>query len=128
MATARKKPARKRSALRVTRMDGSPRGRILRAAAHLFVTRGFARTTVRELAAEVGILSGSLFHHFKSKAAILEAVMEEVIELNLDRMQRALAAARSPRARLRALIRCELTSISGETSEAMHLLMLNGTA
>lgn len=105
-------------------MDASPKGRILRAAAHLFVTEGFAKTTVRQLAAAVGIQSGSLFHHFQNKEEILEAVMVEVILLNTELMRVAAASTDDPRARVRALVVCELNSIHGETSEAMGLLML----
>ncbi|MGD8861459.1 MAG: TetR/AcrR family transcriptional regulator [Myxococcales bacterium] len=104
-------------------MDDSPKGRILQAAAQLFVTRGFDRTTVRELAAAVGIQSGSLFHHFKSKEQILEAVMVAVIELNTGRMRAALERAPDPESKLRALIQCEVDSINGDTSEAMGLLV-----
>jgi AcrR family transcriptional regulator len=104
-------------------MDESPRGRLLRAAAHLFLTRGYAQTTVRDLAREVGILSGSIFHHFESKEEILEAVMTEVSLLNAGRMRAAVQARSEPLARVRALIRCELDSIHGETSEAMTLLV-----
>jgi TetR/AcrR family transcriptional regulator, cholesterol catabolism regulator len=107
-----------------TGLDESPKGRILRAAAHLFRTRGYDRTTVRELADAVGILSGSLFHHFSSKEKILEEVMAEVIELNTSRLEQGLSFARSPQARLRALIQSELVSIHGETGEAMSLLFL----
>jgi AcrR family transcriptional regulator len=96
---------------------------VLRAAAHLFVTRGYAQTTVRDIARAVGILSGSLFHHFDSKEALLEAVMAEVSELNTERMRLAAASAHKPLDRVRALVRCELEGIHGETSEAMTLLV-----
>jgi len=112
-----------RVSTRVSAMDESPRGRILQAAARLFGSRGFGRTTVRELAAEVGIQSGSLFHHFKSKDEILEAVMVEVIELNTGRMLAALAHACDPLERLRVLLRCEINSITGDTRRAMSLLV-----
>lgn len=104
-------------------MNDSPRGRILRAAAHLFVTHGYAQTTVRDLARAVGILSGSIFHHFDSKEAILEAVMAEVSECNTARMRQAAASSKKALERVRALLRCELDSIHGETSEAMTLLV-----
>lgn len=104
-------------------MDDSPRGRLLTAAAHLFRTRGFERTTVRDLAQVVGIQSGSIFHHFKTKEEILRCVMEEVIHFNTERMQTALACAKNPREKLLALIRCELLSINGETGEAMAVLI-----
>jgi TetR/AcrR family transcriptional regulator, cholesterol catabolism regulator len=102
--------------------DDSPRGRILRAAAHLFHTRGYAQTTVRDLARSVGILSGSIFHHFDSKEAILEAVLREVSARGTERMRSAAGALGPPLDRVRALLRCELDSIHGETSEAMTLL------
>ena len=104
-------------------MDDTPRGRLLSAAAHLFRTKGFERTTVRDLAQEVGIQSGSIFHHFKTKEEILRCVMEDVIHFNTDRMKAALAEARSPKEKLRALIYCELVSINGATGEAMAVLI-----
>ena len=104
-------------------MDDTPRGRLLAAAAHLFRSKGFERTTVRDLAQVVGIQSGSIFHHFKSKEEILRCVMEEVINFNSDRMKAALLQAQSPREKLLALIRSELVSINGETGEAMAVLI-----
>lgn len=71
----------------------SAKGRLLRAAAHLFKTKGYERTTVRELGSAVGIQSGSLFHHFKSKEDILLSVMEETIIINMARMHDALNSA-----------------------------------
>ena len=65
-------------------LDDSPRGRVLRAAAHLFRVQGYSGTTVREIAALVGIQSGSLFHHFRSKEEILFVVMKEVIIYNTE--------------------------------------------
>lgn len=101
----------------------TPRGKLLQAAAHLFSTRGFDRTTVRDLAARVGIQSGSLFHHFKSKDDILRAVMEETIHYNLALMRAALLGLEDPRQRLRALIRCELQAVNGVSGEAMSVLV-----
>lgn len=44
---------------------------ILQAAANLFQRRGYHATTMQEVANEVGILKGSLYHHFRSKQEIL---------------------------------------------------------
>jgi len=101
----------------------SAKGRLMRAAAHLFKTKGYERTTVRELGAAVGIQSGSLFHHFKSKEAILLGVMEETIVINMARMHEALNHADSPKDKLLALIHCELDSVHSETGEAMSVLV-----
>lgn len=101
----------------------SARGKLLQTAAHLFRNKGFERTTVRDLASAVGIQSGSIFHHFKSKDEILRAVMEETIRYNTALMRAALAEAGSVRERVLALIRCELQSIMGGTGEAMAVLV-----
>lgn len=101
----------------------SPRGRLLQASANLFSSKGFERTTVRDLAAAVGIQSGSIFHHFRSKDDILRAVMEETIHRNTALMRMAIEGLEDPRERLRALIRCELQSIMGGTGEAMSVLV-----
>jgi len=101
----------------------SARGRLLREAARLFRDKGYERTTVRDLAAAVGIQSGSLFHHFRTKEEILKAVMVETIRLNTALMQSAVDAADSDREKLRALVRTELESINGQTGEAMAVLV-----
>ncbi|MEH6560561.1 MAG: TetR/AcrR family transcriptional regulator [Marinobacter sp.] len=101
----------------------SARGRLLREAARLFRDKGYERTTVRDLAAAVGIQSGSLFHHFRTKEEILKAVMVETIRLNTAVMQAAMSAADSNREKLRALVSAELESINGQTGEAMAVLV-----
>lgn len=101
----------------------SARGRLLREAAGLFRDKGYERTTVRDLAAAVGIQSGSLFHHFRTKEEILKAVMVETIRLNTAVMQASMNAAGSSREKLRALISAELESINGQTGEAMAVLV-----
>ncbi|SDU98683.1 TetR/AcrR family transcriptional regulator [Pseudomonas mucidolens] len=101
----------------------SARGKLLQTAAHLFRNKGFERTTVRDLASAVGIQSGSIFHHFKSKDEILRAVMEETILYNTALMRAALAEAGNVRERVLALIRCELQSIMGGSGEAMAVLV-----
>ena len=99
------------------------RGRLLHEAAKLFRDKGYERTTVRDLAAAVGIQSGSLFHHFRTKEEILKAVMVETIRLNTALMQAAVDAASTHREKLQALIRAELESINGQTGEAMAVLV-----
>lgn len=109
-------------------LDDSPRGRVLRAAAHLFRVNGYEGTTVREIAAMVGIQSGSLFHHFKSKEEILFTVMKEVIEYTSTKQNEAIAAATTSRDKLKALIISELYAINGVTCDAMTVLVFEWDA
>ena len=104
-------------------LEDTPRNKLLSAAAHLFKTKGFERTTVRDLAKEVGIQSGSIFHHFKTKQDILYSLMVEVIKFNTERMLEAMSKVDNSQDKLLALIECELISINGETSEAMAVLV-----
>lgn len=101
----------------------SPKGVLLSKAAHLFRTQGYERTTVRDIGREVGILPGSIFHHFRSKDEILRTVMRESIILNLTRMRQALEQAQSLDQRLRTLIGWELYATNGETGEAWTVLV-----
>jgi AcrR family transcriptional regulator len=51
------------------------RSQILRVSAELFAERGYTATTVRNIAEQAGLLSGSLYHHFDSKEAILDEIL-----------------------------------------------------
>jgi AcrR family transcriptional regulator len=104
-------------------LDDSPRGRVLRAAAHLFRVQGYAGTTVREIAALVGIQSGSLFHHFRSKEEILFVVMREIIIYNTVVLQEVVEGITDPETKLRAVIKAELNAINGITRDAMTVLV-----
>jgi len=59
-------------------VDGntSTRERILKAASRLIASRGYAGTSTRDIAEAVQIRQPSLFHHFRSKAAIVDALLE----------------------------------------------------
>lgn len=103
--------------------DDSPRGRLLLGAAYLFHKQGYAKTTVRELANFIGIQSGSLFHHFKSKDDILANVMKQTIVYNHTRLEQAVAKSENLEQQLKNLIHAELTSITGDTGSAMAVLV-----
>ena len=51
---------------------------ILAAARRLFGTQGFAATTMDEIAGAAGIAKGAVYHHFKTKEAVFEAVFDQV--------------------------------------------------
>lgn len=85
-----------------------PRDRILHAAAGLFHERGYQRTTVRDIADAVGILSGSLFYHFRSKEEMLLEIMREAAVGLCLQAEEVARATDDPAARLRQLIDIEL--------------------
>ncbi len=61
--------------------EKSTRQLILDAAARLFVERGYAGTSVRDIAAELGIANPSLYYHFKSKGEILGELLSAPLEV-----------------------------------------------
>lgn len=51
-------------------------GRILDAAARRYADQGYTATSLREVAADVGLSPAGLIHHFPDRAALLEAVLD----------------------------------------------------
>jgi len=60
-----------------TRRGPYTRQQILDASLRLFSERGFARTTVRDIARQAGITDAAIYYHFDSKRELLEALVEE---------------------------------------------------
>lgn len=65
------------STRRRPRRGRDTRRQILDASLRLFSERGFARTTVRDIARDAGITDAAIYYHFASKRDLLEALFEE---------------------------------------------------
>ncbi len=48
---------------------------ILAVAERLFIGRGYDKTTIQNIIDELGLSKGAIYHHFKSKEEILEAII-----------------------------------------------------
>ena len=59
---------------------GNTKQAILEAALDLFSVQGFEATSISQIAGAVGIRKASLYSHFDSKQAILDALIQEVLE------------------------------------------------
>ena len=57
----------------------STRERLIESARYLFWERGYAGTSMADLLAHAGVNSGSFYHFFESKEALLRAVLEGYI-------------------------------------------------
>lgn len=60
--------------------------RILDVSERLFADRGYGGTSLRAIAAEVGVQNPSLYKHFPSKAALYEAVLERALDPILNEL------------------------------------------
>ncbi|MDY4187514.1 MAG: TetR/AcrR family transcriptional regulator, partial [Candidatus Borkfalkiaceae bacterium] len=59
---------------------GNTKREIITAALDLFSTQGFEATSISQIADAVGIRKASLYSHFESKQAILDALILQVLE------------------------------------------------
>ncbi|HXW46605.1 MAG TPA: helix-turn-helix domain-containing protein [Streptosporangiaceae bacterium] len=72
------------------------RAALVTAGRALFGLRGFAGTSVEDIAREARVTTGALYHHFPTKAALFEAVFEQVHADLLQASVQAAAAAGDP--------------------------------
>lgn len=106
------------------RDDGNRRHELLAAAAVLFRRQGFDATSTRDIAAAVGMHSGSPFYHFKSKVALLFAVMEEGMHAAIARQAAALGQAQeAPLVRMRRLIRSHFDTLLGPGNDFVPVML-----
>jgi AcrR family transcriptional regulator len=69
------------------------RAALVGAGRELFGTKGFAATSVDDIARAARVTTGALYHHFPNKAAVFEAVFEQVHADMLTATAEAVAAA-----------------------------------
>lgn len=109
------------------RDDGNRRRALLLGAARLFRRNGFDGTSTRDIAAAAGMQSGSPFYHFKSKQALLFAVMEEGMRHAVERQRQAIDAAGMdrlpPAEQLRLLVRHHFEVLLGPGSDFIPVML-----
>lgn len=71
---------------------GSGKDRVLAAYVDILLTDGVAAATLDEVARRAEISKGGLLHHFPSKEALVTGLMEHLVALNEQDIERTLAA------------------------------------
>lgn len=79
---------------RHTRRRLATRGKLIRAALEVMALKGVEDTTIQDITQTADVGFGSFYNHFESKEAILEAVMEGVVDTWSDALD-GLATKRS---------------------------------
>lgn len=108
------------------RDDGNRRQALISAAAQLFKLKGYDATSTREIAAKVGMQSGSPFYHFGNKQDLLLAVMVEGMKQASQRQTAACGGRPNdlpPREQLRALIRNQFDVLLGPDSDFIPVML-----
>ncbi|HEX8058031.1 MAG TPA: TetR/AcrR family transcriptional regulator [Novosphingobium sp.] len=123
-AAIKPKPARRGGRAKA---EGAPavdrRELILAAATRRFAEYGFEATTVRQIADDVNILSGSLYHHFATKEEILEEIVRDAVLISRDDAQRIAAMPMDAEHRFVALLMVELHKLT--SNQEVHAIVFN---
>ncbi|MFI6513139.1 TetR/AcrR family transcriptional regulator [Streptosporangium sp. NPDC050855] len=107
-------PVKRQGATKRTATSGPAserRDHLVKLAAELFARKGFQATSVREIAKEAGILSGSLYHHFDSKETIVDEVLTTFLDDLVGRYRAALEAGGDSRTILSEMVRIGFSTL-----------------
>jgi AcrR family transcriptional regulator len=79
------------------------RREILEKCLHLFSRKGYAKVTMREIAAAVGVSTGTLYHYFPTKENIQESLFAHIMESNVGEYLRRVEKTDSVAERLQII-------------------------
>ena len=79
----------------------STRQKLLDAFKASFLERGYEQTTTQQILLETGLSKGALYHHFRSKAEIIEALYDHESRAAIDQVFKLQDPAASPLTRLK---------------------------
>jgi AcrR family transcriptional regulator len=85
---------------------------LIDSARRLFEEKGYAATSTEELLAETGLTRGALYHHFKDKRALFEAVCDVMHAELVDVIEHAIQGLEDPRDILRQGTHAWLKAVS----------------
>ncbi|MDT5105183.1 MAG: TetR/AcrR family transcriptional regulator, cholesterol catabolism regulator [Mycobacterium sp.] len=97
----------------------SRRDELLELAATMFAERGLRATTVRDIADSAGILSGSLYHHFKSKEQMVEEVLRDFLDWLFTRYQEIVGREPDPLEQVKGLFMTSFEAIENRHAQVV---------
>lgn len=80
------------------------RATICTVAQALFAERGFAGTTIREIAEQTGVKSSLLYHYFSSKEALYLSLLEAAVSQLVAQVEHIAAGTDTPEAKIRHFV------------------------
>ena len=99
---------------------------IVIAAGELFTARGFAATSIDDIASRAGVAKGAVYHHFDSKEQIFQRVFEQMTEALAVQVRATAAAGKSILDSFERGTLKYLTSIAGD--KFRQVLLIDGPA
>lgn len=98
------------------------RTRIVDAAEEYFARQGFERTRLDDVARRVGVRRGAIFHYFRGKRELYEAVMSRLAESLMGRLREAVAEEESLPNQIEAALLTWI-NFAGERPAFAHLIL-----
>lgn len=73
--------------VRIVKKPADRKADIVHAAIYLFQAKEYDQITMQDVMNYLGIAKGTIYHYFQSKEALFEAVIENIVDANIDYMQ-----------------------------------------
>lgn len=95
---------------------------LLEQATPLFLQAGYAGLTTRQLACQLGISTGKLYHYFTSKESLFEALVQHWTEQESNEVRDSFARIQDRQERIRSIAHC-LTDSREKFETQIHLML-----
>lgn len=79
---------------RIVKKPEERKEEIVKAARHLFQAKEYDQVTMQDVIESVGIAKGTIYHYFRSKGELLEAVIDDMVDENLSEIVKMLDGAK----------------------------------
>lgn len=88
-------------------------------ARHLFCTKGFAETSMQDIASELGLQRGSLYHHIESKEELLLDILDSSLNEMFEAAERVVSTKEPPLEKLRLYLMVSLETMAHRQEEML---------
>ncbi len=99
------------------------REKILEAAAQIFSQKGYHATSMSDIASAVNLQKASLYHHVNSKQEILLSLLDEALDLVINKVSFVISQPIPPEDKLRLAMRTYLKILTEQRDLAAILLL-----
>lgn len=105
---------------RIVKKAAERRREILSACRELFLEKEYEKTTMQDVMNKLQIAKGTTYHYFKSKEALLEAVVQDMVDEYLVDVKKALDASQG-----NALEKIQVLVLAGRIADAQNNTIKN---
>lgn len=108
---------------RVVKNAEDRRDEIIKAARELFETKDYDKSTMQDIMGKLNIAKGTIYHYFQSKQALLEAVVENIVDEELEKKKELLNSSRVKN--LNAIEKIKILVTENKTDEENEQILKN---